>query len=87
MKYLIVAAVLSVPVLAGANTISTSPVELNIAAGIEPVCYFEDKRYSRGAVLQMGQRWFVCERETSFEQNGRLSWHPFQPDEAKQQRN
>lgn len=61
-----------------ANTISTRPpVELNIASGLEPVCFYADQRYSRGAVIEMGKQLFVCEREQSFEQNGRLSWHPF----------
>ncbi|WP_107851780.1 DUF1496 domain-containing protein [Oceanimonas marisflavi] len=67
------------PLLAGAETMATAPVELNIATGIEPVCYYADKRYSRGAVIQMGQQWFVCTQEKSFEQNGRLSWQPFDP--------
>ncbi|MBM7454983.1 hypothetical protein HNR62_000833 [Oceanisphaera litoralis] len=61
-----------------ANTISTRPpVELNIASGLEPVCFYADQRYSKGSVIEMGKQLFVCEREQSFEQNGRLSWHPF----------
>ncbi|MDV2856789.1 MULTISPECIES: DUF1496 domain-containing protein [Oceanimonas] len=85
MKWMILSALL--PVMALANTISTTsvPVELNLATGTEPVCYFEDKRYSKGAVIEMGGHWFVCEREKSFEQNGRLSWHPFAPQERSQQ--
>lgn len=64
--------------LAQGNTLSTRPpVELNISSGLEPVCFYEDKRYSKGAVISVGDRLLVCEREKSFEQNGRLSWHPF----------
>ncbi|WMC11948.1 DUF1496 domain-containing protein [Oceanimonas pelagia] len=83
MKYLMLGALWGLSALATANTLATAPVELNIATGTEPVCYFEDKRYSRGAVIQMGSQWFVCEREKSFEQNGRLSWHPFDPTAGK----
>lgn len=61
-----------------ANTMSTQPaLELNVNAGLEPVCFYADQRYSKGAVIEMGKQLFVCEREKSFEQNGRLSWHRF----------
>lgn len=63
---------------ATANTISTRPpVELNISSGLEPVCFYADQRYSKGSVIEVGEQLLVCEREKSFEQNGRLSWHPF----------
>lgn len=79
MKKMMVSSLWGLSALAAADTISTAPVELNIATGTEPVCYFEDKRYSKGSVINMGEQWFVCEREKSFERNGRLSWHPFEP--------
>lgn len=61
-----------------ANTISTKPaLELNVNAGSEPVCFYADQRYSKGSVIEMGKQLFVCEREKSFEQNGRLSWQRF----------
>ncbi|WP_445399274.1 DUF1496 domain-containing protein [Zobellella sp. An-6] len=64
--------------LAGADTISTRPpVELNISSGLEPVCFYADQRYSKGSVITVGDQLFICEREKSFEQNGRLSWHLF----------
>ncbi|GHA30111.1 DUF1496 domain-containing protein [Oceanisphaera arctica] len=64
--------------MAAANSTSTRPpVELNVTSGLDPVCFYEDRRYSRGSVIEMGKQLFVCEREQSFEQNGRLSWHPF----------
>ncbi|WP_375058029.1 DUF1496 domain-containing protein [Zobellella sp. DQSA1] len=64
--------------VAGANSISTRPpVELNITSGLEPVCFYADQRYSKGAVITVGDQRFICEREKSFEQNGRLSWHSF----------
>ena len=64
--------------VAVANTISTRPaLELNVHSGLEPVCFYADQRYSKGAIIEMGKRLFVCEREKSFERNGRLSWLPF----------
>lgn len=61
-----------------ANTIRTQPaLELNVNAGVEPVCFYADQRYSKGSVIEMGKQLFVCEREKSFEQNGRLSWQHF----------
>lgn len=61
-----------------ANTLSTRPaVELNVNADLEPACFYADQRYSKGSVIEMGKQLFVCEREKSFEQNGRLIWQPF----------
>ena len=61
-----------------ATTMSTQPaLELNVNAGSEPVCFYADQRYSKGSVIEMGKQLFVCEREKSFEQNGRLSWQRF----------
>ncbi|MBL1377959.1 DUF1496 domain-containing protein [Zobellella iuensis] len=69
---------LLISAVAGANPISTRPpVELNISSGLEPVCFYADQRYSKGALITVGEQLFICEREKSFEQNGRLSWHPF----------
>lgn len=71
-------ALLALSATVSANTISTRPsVELNLSSDLEPVCFYADQRYSRGSVIEMGKQLFVCEREQSFEQNGRLSWHPF----------
>lgn len=67
------------PLSTAANTIHhTKPsVELNVNSGLEPVCFYADQRYSKGSVIEMGKQLFICEREKSFEQNGRLSWLPF----------
>ncbi|MFD1008378.1 MULTISPECIES: DUF1496 domain-containing protein [Oceanisphaera] len=61
-----------------ANTISTQPaLELNVHSELDPVCFYADQRYSKGSVIEMGKQLFVCEREKSFEQNGRVSWQRF----------
>lgn len=68
----------SAAVVAAPNTISTQhPLELKINSGLEPVCFYADQRYSKGSVIEVGKQLFVCEREKSFESNGRLSWHVF----------
>ena len=61
-----------------------APVKLELSSGLEPVCFYEDHRYSKGSVIEMGKQLFVCEREKSFEQNGRLSWHAFPLVESQQ---
>ncbi|MBO1519109.1 DUF1496 domain-containing protein [Oceanisphaera sp. DM8] len=61
-----------------ANTVSTQPsLELNVNSGLERVCFYANQRYSKGAVIEVGTQLFVCEREKSYEQNGRLGWLPF----------
>ena len=61
-----------------AQTIHTRPaLELNLNSDVEPACFYADQRYSKGSIIEMAKQPFICEREKSFEQNGRLSWQPF----------
>ena len=52
-------------------------LELNVNSDVEPACFYADQRYSKGAIIEMAKQPFICEREKTFEQNGRLSWQPF----------
>lgn len=38
------------------------------------VCYYEDKAYSEGAVLQVGEVYLLCQRANRIETNGPLKW-------------
>ncbi|WP_087024973.1 DUF1496 domain-containing protein [Thaumasiovibrio subtropicus] len=40
----------------------------------ERACYYEDKQYSLGSVLQVGDVLLECIEEKSFETNGKLRW-------------
>ena len=61
-----------------AQSIHTRPaVELNVNSDLEPACYYADQRYSKGSIIEMAKQPFICEREKTFEQNGRLIWQPF----------
>lgn len=61
-----------------AQTINSRPaLELNLNSDLEPACFYADQRYSKGSIIEMAKQPFICEREKTFEQNGRLSWQPF----------
>lgn len=61
-----------------AQTIHTRPgLELNVNSDLEPACFYADQRYSKGSIIEMAKQPFICEREKTFEQNGRLIWQPF----------
>ncbi|MCG3724324.1 DUF1496 domain-containing protein [Vibrio cincinnatiensis] len=40
------------------------------------VCYYQDKAYSEGAILPIGQTVLICQRANKFETNGSLKWNP-----------
>ena len=68
----------STAVIAAPHTITTGPgLELKVNSDLEPACFYADQRYSKGAIIEMAKQPFICEREKTFEQNGRLSWQPF----------
>ena len=61
-----------------AQSIHTRPaLELNVNSDLEPACFYADQRYSKGAIIEMAKQPFICEREKTVEQNGRLSWQAF----------
>lgn len=68
----------STAVIAAPQVINTQPaLELNVNSDFAPACFYANQRYSKGAIIEMAKQPFICEREKSFEQNGRLSWQPF----------
>ncbi|MDE1263103.1 DUF1496 domain-containing protein [Vibrio aestuarianus] len=40
----------------------------------QQVCYYNDKAYSIGAVLQVGEVYMLCKEANDFEKNGALRW-------------
>jgi hypothetical protein len=42
------------------------------------VCYYQDKAYSLGAILQVGDHYMVCKEANDFETNGALKWVPLE---------
>ncbi|CAH1553376.1 hypothetical protein M445_03880 [Vibrio owensii 47666-1] len=44
------------------------------------VCYYDDKAYTTGAVLNIDGVLLVCTDENDFETNGSLKWVVFQKD-------
>ena len=74
MKYLLL--LLTLPVLVQARIISTTPQPIVVTntEGIKRVCYFNDKSYSLGAIIQVGEHYIECSPEQDFENNGALKW-------------
>ncbi|OEE79271.1 DUF1496 domain-containing protein [Vibrio genomosp. F6] len=58
-----------------AKTVSTPSAALIINEELgQRVCYFEDKAYTIGAVIQVSDILLECVAEKSFETNGALTW-------------
>ncbi|CAM3505084.1 DUF1496 domain-containing protein [Paraphotobacterium marinum] len=38
------------------------------------LCYFENKKYSFGSIIEINNIKFQCDKRNSFETNGELSW-------------
>ncbi|MDG3085997.1 DUF1496 domain-containing protein [Vibrio hannami] len=77
----------SIPASLSAKTIST-PDKAIVLGGDDigkRVCYYQDKAYSEGAVLQIGEHYIICDKANSFETNGSLKWHQLKGDIEKKQ--
>jgi hypothetical protein len=63
-----------------ANTISTPGKAIIVGnsnnALAKRVCYYQDKAYSLGAILQVGENDMICSEENAHESNGPLRWFP-----------
>ncbi|USD42166.1 DUF1496 domain-containing protein [Vibrio sp. SCSIO 43135] len=62
---------------ASAKIISTPSkpiVAVDGSAAAKRVCYYEDKAYSLGAMLQIGDNTIVCQEANDYETNGALRW-------------
>lgn len=71
-----IAILLALPLVATAKSYST-PEKAIVLGGNDigkRVCYYEDKAYSEGAVLRIGEQYIVCGKANSFETNGQLKW-------------
>lgn len=75
-KLIVAIALTAISSIASAKTIST-PEKAIVLGGNDigkRVCYYEDKAYSEGAVLKIGDEYIVCGKSNSFETNGQLKW-------------
>ncbi|MBD1558764.1 YnjH family protein [Vibrio sp. S9_S30] len=73
--------ILSVGVNAKTVTTPKSPVIVTDGTLFEKVCYYEDKAYTLGAVIQVGELYLTCGKEQEFELNGDLRWLQLKQDE------
>ncbi|PSW20617.1 DUF1496 domain-containing protein [Photobacterium sanctipauli] len=66
----------STPLVAKEYSVSSKPkVVVGGQLADQRVCYFDDKKYSLGAVIAVEGVLLECQPEKDFESNGRLSWH------------
>ncbi|MBO0214051.1 YnjH family protein [Vibrio sp. Vb2880] len=67
------------------NTVSTSNQHNMLMDGNlgKRVCYYDDKAYSEGSVLQIGAVYMICQRANDFETNGPLKWVLLQQEQPK----
>lgn len=72
--------ILSVGVHAKTVTTPKSSVIVTDGKLFEKVCYYEDKAYTLGAVIQVGELYLICSKEQEFELNGDLRWLQLEQD-------
>ncbi|CAH0539475.1 DUF1496 domain-containing protein [Vibrio marisflavi] len=76
-------AALSLPSLAEVITLpkqsSRGAVVVNNEDAKFRVCYYQDKAYSLGAILQVGDYYMICHPANNFETNGALKWVRYNP--------
>ena len=70
---------------ASANKVISTPgkaaVVVTQSGQQQRVCYYDDKAYSIGAVLEVSGVVIQCAVENDFETNGALAWIPIKTDE------
>lgn len=76
--------------LAYSNTISTPGKAIIVGSNreaIKRVCYYQDRAYSLGAVLQVGEHYMICSEENHRESNGSLRWYPLGQERIEESNN
>ena len=61
-----------------AFTVNAAPTQKDSViitpASTELVCWYQDKRFSEGAIIMMETTRVICTARNQFESNGRLAW-------------
>ncbi|SON53192.1 DUF1496 domain-containing protein [Vibrio tapetis] len=47
------------------------------------ICYYDDRAYSIGAVIQVGKVYLICQRQNDYELNGQLAWVLLNPNKPQ----
>lgn len=85
IKVFLIAASMFGSMSASANKVISTPgkaaVVVTQGGQQQRVCYYDDKAYSIGAVLEVGGVVIQCAAENDFEQNGALAWVQIKKDE------
>ncbi len=59
-------------------------VTLNADKVGERICYYNDRAYSFGAIIQVGDYYMECKAANDFETNGPLKWQQIDSQEKSQ---
>mgnify|MGYP001193075768 CR=1 FL=1 len=87
MNKLLISSTLLFSLSAYGKNVSTPSKAVIIGTGSQPtkrVCYYQDKAYSIGAILQVGKHYIICKQENKFESNGPLSWYSLEATTQKE---
>ncbi|BCL72476.1 conserved hypothetical protein [Vibrio nigripulchritudo MADA3029] len=76
MRNFVLVVLLVISGVAHAKSVSTpkSPVVITDGKLFERLCYYEDKAYTLGSVIKVGEIYLICQKEQEFELNGDLRW-------------
>lgn len=84
-KIFLVAVAMFCSMSANANKIISTPAKAAVvvtqSGQQQRVCYYDDKAYSIGAVLEVSGVVIQCAAENDFETNGALAWVEIKKDE------
>ncbi|WP_171752274.1 MULTISPECIES: DUF1496 domain-containing protein [unclassified Vibrio] len=70
-----------------AKVVSTPNTAVVVGLGSDigkRVCYYQDKSYSVGALLKVGDYYMICKAENAYETNGALKWFTVEQPAEKQ---
>ncbi len=85
VKSVLVASAIFFSMPASANKVVSTPgkaaVVVTQGSQQQRVCYYDDKAYSIGAVLEVSGVVIQCAAENDFETNGALAWIQIKKDE------
>ena len=85
IKSVLVASTMLCPMPASTNNVISTPgkaaVVVTQSGQQQRVCYYDDKAYSIGAVLEVSGVVIQCAAENDFETNGALAWIRIKADE------
>lgn len=86
-RLILLSSLIAFPWISNAKVVSTPNTAVVVGVGSDigkRVCYYQDKSYSVGALLKVGDYYMICKAENAYETNGALKWFTLEQPSEKQ---